>query len=219
MATVYANSNDSWRRLTDSTSWAHARGSSVSIATAGSSTASNYAFAIYNTYEGGRGSNLYYCARCFYEFDLSGESGIVSSVSLNLYSDNTGTAAANERTLYIVQATALANGGGDYGNVFSSGTTLGTFFGSGVLSESLGYHTINFNSDGVSAVNSAVGSGTLTIGAMGYYDYNNSAPSLGGNTVKHHQYFADYTGTSRDPYLDITYSVATDNSILFGTDF
>ena len=220
MATVYADSNDSWRRLTKSSSWADARGDVTGISAAGSNSVTNYAFAIYNSYEGGRGGNLYYCSRCFYEFDLSGESGTASSVALNLYSDNMGTDATNERTLYIVQATALADSHADYGNVFSSGTTLGTFFGSGEITTTAGYHTINLNSGGISAVNSAVGSGRLTIGAMGYYDYNNSAPSLGGNLAKHWQYFQNYTGTSRDPYLDITYAAAaTDNSVFFGTNF
>ena len=91
---------------------------------------------------------------------------------------------------------------------------------SGEITTTAGYHTITLNSGGISAVNSAVGSGTLTIGAMGYYDYNNSAPSLGGNTAIHLQYFQNYTGTSRDPYLDITYAAAaTDNSVFFGTNF
>ena len=220
MATVYSETNDSWRRITNGTSWADARGDVSSSSGNGSNSNTNYAFAIYNAYIGGRGGSNYYCSRCFYEFDLSGESGTASSVSLNLYSDNQGTDATNERTLYIVQATALADGNADFGNVFSSGTTLGTFFGSGEITTTEGYHTINFNSGGISAVNSAVGSGTLTIGAMGYYDYNNSAPSLGGNTVKQKQWFADYTGTSRDPYLNITYAATTtDNSILFGTNF
>ena len=220
MATVYADSNDSWRRLTKSSSWADARGDVTGISAAGSNSVTNYAFAIYNSYEGGRGGANYYCSRCFYEFDLSGESGTASSVALNLYSDNQGTDATNERTLYIVQATALADGHADYGNVFSSGTTIGTLLGSGESTTTDGYLNITLNSAGISALNSAVGSGTLTIGCMGYYDYNNSAPPLGGDLASIKFTFADYTGTSRDPYLNITYAAAAaDNAIFFGTNF
>ena len=220
MATVYAAATDSWRRLTDTSSWANARGTVSSSSTHGSSSQTNYGFSIYNVYSGGRGGNRYYCGRTFFEFDLSGESGTVSSAYFKVYVDNLGTAATNESTIYVVNATALADGHADYGNVFSSGTTIGTLLGSGESTTTDGYLNITLNSAGISALNSAVGSGTLTIGCMGYYDYNNSAPSLGGNTAHIKFTFADYTGTSRDPYLNITYAAAaTDNAVFFGTNF
>ena len=220
MATVYADSNDSYRRLTDSSSWANARGTVSSSSTAGSNSSSSYAFSIYNYYSSGRGGATFYCSRTYFAFDLSGESGTASSASFKVYVDNQGTAATNESTIYVVAATALADGHADYGNVFSSGTTIGTLLGSGQSTTTDGYLTINLNSAGLSAINSAVGSGTLTIGCMGYYDYNNSAPSLGGNFAKIKFTFANYTGTSRDPYLDITYAAAaTDNSVFFGCNF
>ena len=220
MATVYAETNDSWRRITDSSSWANARGTVSSSSNSGSSSQTYYGFSIFNQYSGGRGGNNYYCSRTFFEFDLSGESGTVSSAYFKVYVDNQGTAATNESTIYVVNATALADGHADYGNVFSSGTTIGTLLGSIESTTTDGYHNIAFNSAGISALNSAVGSGTLTIGCMGYYDYNNSAPSLGGNTARIKFTFADYTGTSRDPYLDITYAAAaTDNAVFFGTNF
>ena len=221
MATIYANTNDSWRRLTDSSSWANARGSVSSSSSHGSNSNKSYNFSIYNKYTGGRGANTFYCGRTFFEFDLSGESGTASSVSFKPYVDNLGTAATNESTIYVVQATALADGHTDYGNVFSSGTTIGTLLGSGASTTTDGYLTINLNSAGLSAVNSAIGSGNLTIGCMGYYDYNNSAPSLGGNAAQIKFTFASYTGTSRDPYLDITYAAAavTDNAVFFGCNF
>ena len=220
MDTVYAAANDSWRRLTDNSSWANARGTVSSSSNNGSSSQTYYGFSIFNQYSGGRGANTYYCSRTFFEFDLSGESGTVSSAYFKVYVDNQGTAATNESTIYVVNATALADGHADYGNVFSSGTTIGTLLGSGESTTTDGYLNITFNSAGISALNSAVGSGTLTIGCMGYYDYNNSAPSLGGNVARIKFTFADYTGTSRDPYLDITYAAAaTDNAVFFGTNF
>ena len=207
MSIVYSHPNDSYRRLTDSSSWANARGTVSSSSTAGSSTSTTNTFAIYNLYSGGRGG------------DLSAESGTATHTKFRIYVDNLGTAATNESTIYAVAATALADGHADYGNVFSSGTTIGTLYGSGESTTTDGYLTIYFNSAGLSAVNSAIGSGVLTIGCMGYYDYNNSAPSLGGNYAQIKFTFADYSGTSRDPYLDITYAAATDNSVFFGTNF
>ena len=221
MAIIYAGTNDSWRRITDSSSWSNARGDVSSSAGAGTTSGSYYNFAVYNRYVGGRGGNNYYCSRVFLEFDLSGESGTASSVDLKIYSDNLGTDATNEKTVYAVQATALADSNDDFGNIFSSGTTLGTLLGSAEISTTLGYHSITLNTAGVSAVNSAIGSGSLIIGVMGYYDYNNSTPSLGGNYGQQQVYFSDYTGTSRDPKLDITYAAATaeDNATFFGTNF
>ena len=47
MAQVYANGYDGWFRLTDSSSWANARGTVSSSSTAGSNTDSSYSFAVY----------------------------------------------------------------------------------------------------------------------------------------------------------------------------
>lgn len=221
MAIIYSNTTDSWRRLTDNSSWANARGTVSSSSTFGRSNATNYNFGIFNRYTGGRGANTFYCIRTFFEFDLSGESGTASSVSFKPYVQNLGTDATNESTIYVVAATALADGNADYGNVFSSGTTIGTLLGSGASTTTDGYLTINLNSAGLSAVNSAIGSGNITIGCMGYYDYNNSAPSLGDTGVKIKFTFSDNSGTSKDPYLDITYATAavTDNAVFFGCNF
>ena len=220
MAQVYADGYDGWFRLTDSSSWANARGTVSSSSSAGSNTASSYSFAVYNYYSAGRGGATFYCGRSYFAFDLSGESGTATSVSLKVYADNEGTAADEEASFYVVGATALAGATADYGNCFTSGTTLGTNYGLGQASTTEGYATVNLNSAGVSAVNSAIGSGTLTIGCLGWYDYNNTAPSLGGDYTQLKFTFTGYTGTSRDPYLDITYATAaTDNAVFFGCNF
>ena len=77
------------------------------------------------------------------------------------------------------------------------------------------------NAAGLTAVNSAIGSGTLTIGCMSYYDYHNSAPSLGGDLCRIRTWFSDSGGTTKDPYLGITYPAvaATDSATFFGTNF
>ena len=220
MATVYAVTTDSWRRLTDSLNWANARGTALTSSADGSSSQTTYNFSIYNAYSGGRGGNTFYCSRTFFEFDVSGESGTATSASFKVYVDNLGTDATNESTIYVVSATAMADGHADYGNVFTISTTIGTLFGSGEATTTDGYLDISLNSAGLSALNSAIGSGRFTIGCMGYYDYNNTAPSLGGNTAQIKFTFSDYSGTSRDPNLDISYATATvDDAVFFGANF
>ena len=216
---VYANSNDSVIGTAGTSGWSSIRGD-VNSSGIFSNTGSTSSNAILNQGLGGRGATAYYIYRSYFEFDLSGESGTATEVSLHLYADNLGTAADEEASIFIVSATALADGASDYGNCFSSGTTLGTSLGLAQASTTEGYCDADFYSAGISAVNSAIGSGTLTIGCLGWYDYNNTAPSLGGDYTQLKFTFTGYTGTSRDPYLDITYATAaTDNAVFFGTNF
>tara|TARA_R110002020_G_scaffold98052_5_gene233716 strand:- start:204 stop:866 length:663 start_codon:yes stop_codon:yes gene_type:complete len=220
MGAVYAESNDAYHRKASTSTWADARGTAISTSDFTSSSGTLSSIATWNIYSGGRGSNTYYCARSFFEFDLSSYSGTATDVEFKLYCDNIGTNATNESTLYLVNSTALAGSTADFGNVFTMGTTLGTFFGSGEISTTASYHTIALNSDGLTATNSAIGSGNLTIGIMGYYDYNVSTPSLGGNQAKLWARYQNYTGTSYDPYINITYEpTTTSNAIFFGTNF
>ena len=55
----------------------------------------------------------------------------------------------------------------------------------------------------VTAVNNVVGSGTLYLGLMGYYDYNNSSPSVGGNFTKIQLQFSEMS-TGKQPFLSVT---------------
>ena len=222
MATVYAGTGDSWRGNTSSSSWSAAQGDATTTGSMGSSTISyGYSAAVYNRYFGGRGGNTYDCRRVYLPFDLSGESGTVSSAELKVYMDNYGTTGSFADAA-IVEATALANSHADFGNVYSTGTTWGDTLGSSVnISTAVGYHTFTLNSDGIALLNSSVGSGTATIGLVGAkLDRGNTTPNLNGDYTRFMVYFADYTGTSRDPYLDITYATAvTENAIFFGHNF
>ena len=163
---------------------------------------------VHNLEDTGRGtSNTRQIDRSFFAFDLSGESGTVASADLKIKTDNLGDTDTNSSTVYAVAATALASGVADYGNVFSSGTTLGTLFGSTTISTTQQYHTWTLNSDAISRINTLIGSGgILTIGLMGYYDYNNSAP--GSNELKIQILYANQIGTSSDPKLELTFSAA-----------
>ena len=204
--TVFSSAADGRHNSGQQSSWANARGTVSSTSSTFSTTVSNYQFAVYNVKGGSRGSVNYSCVRSYFEFDLSSLSGTATSVDFKVYSDNLGATSTNGSTAYLVEATALAGDANDFGNVFTSGTTLGASFGSFTISTTLGYHSLTLNSDGLTAVNNAIGSGTVTVGLVGYYDYNNSTPNTTSTTVynKFHVYYSEYTGTTRDPKLEIT---------------
>ena len=103
----------------------------------------------------------------------------------------------------------------DFGNVFSSGTTLGTLLADGQVSSTAQYHTISGNSDLLTAINNKVGSGTLTVGCMGYYDYRLAAgistswPGIGSSNYSQIEMFYSESG-GKTPRMQITgISVAT----------
>ena len=213
--TVFSSAADGRHNSGQQSSWAKARGTVSSTSSTFSTTVSNYQFAVYNVKGGSRGSVNYSCVRSYFEFDLSSLSGTATSVDFKVYSDNLGATSTNGSTAYLVEATALAGDANDFGNVFTSGTTLGASFGSFTISTTLGYHSLTLNSDGLTAVNNAIGSGTVTVGLVGYYDYNNSTPNTTSTTVynKFHVYYSEYTGDSRTPKLEITYASGYGNDI------
>ena len=223
MSTIYADTDDLYVQKTDSSSWANARGDVSSSGSVYSRTSPSNDFAVYNLYSGGRGGNTFYCRRSYFPFDLSGESGTLESATIQLYLDNLGS-TGNSARVTLVQATALAGGLADHGNCYvgiGTSTTLGTEITSYVeVSTTAGYHTFTINADGLTAIQDEIGSGTFTVCLMGdYYDHSNSAPPLGGNYTQIKCHYADYTGTSRDPKLTLTYETVTDNAVFFGTNF
>ena len=206
---VYSTTADSYvvRRVNGTDSSAVV-GDATSAGTFHSNTSTNYTNGILNRtfgLRGGGSNSSFRCHRSFYAFDLSGYSGTATDADFEFYSDSLGS--INYNNIYVIEATALAGSTADFGNVFSSGTTLGTLLADGQVSSTRQYHTITGNSDLLTAINNAVGSGTLTVGVMGYYDYRIAAgistdwPSIGGDYVRIHMYYAEGTGTSKDPYL------------------
>jgi len=184
-----------------------------SVTTAGSSqdsTLTNYDFGVWNDKTGRGISSTWKINRSFFPFALSPLAGAVASAELKIYADNLGDTGTNSSTVYAVAATTLADSTADYGNVFSSGTTLGTLYGSTTISTALGYHTITLNSDAISDINTAAAaSNTLTIGLMGYYDYNNTDPSTNAQKIAiYYSEFGGGGGTGADPKLELTFASA-----------
>ena len=221
MPTVFASSGDSvveksFSTIVGGASWSsNVRGNATTTATSQDSTLTNYDFGVWNDRQGRGTGEQWKLNRSFFPFDLSGNDSAgdalsgntVASAELKVYSDNLGGTGVQKR-VYAVEATALADSTDDYGNVFSSGTTLGTLFSTADLTTSLGYHTFTLNSDAITAINSAISAGsTLTIGLMGYYDYAGVDPT--SNIVKIAVYYSEFGGgggTGADPKLELTYT-------------
>ena len=226
MATVYASAGDGWRRkqAVSAASWGGARGGAGVAGTGYNTISASYAFAIHASFQGGRGGNTYYCTRAYFPFNLSSESGTISSATLEVYleeNDSAGSDGGVFADIVAVQATALSGNNDDHGNCFSSGATLGTTLTDTIrASKTAGFHTFTFNSSGISAMQSLIGSGTLTICIMNAkFDHGNISPVLNGDRSV---IDVDFSQGSNDAYLDITYGAAaavTDNATFFGANF
>ena len=208
---VYSTTADSYvSHRHNGTDSADVVGDATDSGTFHSNTATNVTTGVYNRtfgLRGGGSDSSFRCHRSFYTFDLSGYSGTATDADFELFSDSLGS--INYNNIYVIEATALAGSSADFGNVFSSGTTLGTLLADGQVSSTRQYHTITGNSDLLTAINNAVGSGTLTVGVMGYFDYRIAAgistswPAIGTiNYSRIHLYYSD-GGTTKATYLEI----------------
>ena len=231
MATVFGETTDGYIINTSGTDAATCRGDASTSGTFGVFSSISASAGIQNL-KSARGGGTWYNTRSYLVFDLSSESGTVGSCGLVVYMDNITSAGVHPsaQRVIAVEATALAGNTADYGNCFSSGSTLGTAVSAATtISTTAGYHTFivtgDTSSGGIKVINDAIGSGSVTICLMdNTWDYLNA--DIGGTYgtseyIRHTVIYANYGGTSRDPYLNITYAVAavTDNATFFGANF
>ena len=209
--------------------WATARGTSLTAGIVHRDFDTSYASAIFSRYLIGRGgAAMWVNRRVYMGFDVSGESGTVDSATVKVYMDNVGDTGANAR-IAMVQATTLAGSTADYGNCFSSGTTLGTSMIDNFveISTTAGYHDFELNSDGISALNSKIGSGLFEVCFMSHkFDYSNEDPDDGsggsGDYTTISVRYSEYSSTSSDPKIEIDYAAVaavTHNATFFGSNF
>ena len=166
-------------------------------------TAATFDEGVHNAKFFGRGtSNTWECNRSFFAFDLSGESSTVASAQFKVKSDNLGDTGTNQSTVFLVSWNTLDGDTGD----FEKPDPM-TGYGSTTISTTEGYHTIDINSDGITAINNAVGSGILTTALIGYYDKSGVDPGT-SNEVKIKIFYANSFGTSSDPKLELTFAAA-----------
>ena len=221
-STIYSHTRDSYvTNATTDGSWDDAQGNATTDGDAQSSSSSFYGFGVWTKNAGGRAGHDYKCYRSYFEFDVSGESGTVASASINIYLDNLGSTVNDAEKVILVEATALDSGVEDHGNVFSSGTTWHNDISDIVsVSTTAGYHTFTMNSDGITLIQNAIGSGSVTVGLVGWYnDYSENAPNPGGEYTQIMVRYTNFLGTGSDPKMGITYAAAvTDNATFFGAN-
>ena len=156
-------------------------------------------------------SVTYQYRRGFFFFDVEGEEGTAESCTLEIY-----TSSANSVRMVIVDSNAheglIVE---DFDQVFSIGTTDMTRYAVAVEFNSTGYQTFNLNPDGLTDLNSAIGSGYFRIALVSRDDSSYNAPSADSlETV--------IFGNSavNKPRIEITYSTGvTYNAPFLGANF
>ena len=214
---IYAHSGDSYvTNATTDGDWDDAQGNATTDGAVHNSTATDYDFGVYAGSFGSRGGNDYRCYRSYFEFDVSGESGTVDSATISIRMDNLGSTDSNSKKAILVKATVLDDGVEDRGNVFSSGTTWYDDISDVVdVSTTLGYHVFTMNSDGITLIQSKIGSGVVTVGLVSYYyDYSENIPPGGGNYSKFQVFYKESLGLPLDPKITITYTTGYGNDVI-----
>ena len=201
---VYKSGQTSWANARDATS------GTVSLNTTRSTTA------ISSSYFSGRGGgNDYRVYRAFFVFDTSGVTGTVAEAKIGLkgYSANTGSAIAVKSTAFGGDGgTALAAGDIDAISGWSAGSSLAglaTVYGSQITSwSSSAFNEFTGSSDLLADIKN---NNVVIVCVMNYtQDYLNSAPTSSNQAGTH---FAEYSGTTSDPYIDYTLATGYGNSV------
>jgi hypothetical protein len=129
---------------------------------------------------------------------------IIMSSSLNLYL--TSAVAGNLTSHNGWHAVASEMSGGTAAEKWDSFTTAKVSYSDETrMTTSNAYTSVSLNSVGLAAINKT---GNTKIGLAQWHDVNNTDPNMpSGNYYSDNfiTYFSEYTGTSRDPYLSVTY--------------
>ena len=227
MATIYAHTNDGYVARFNQSSWSDARANSSGTAASSVATTSTVGISAYAASSRGGGS-VFHLVRSFMYFDTSGISSNVDSATLKIrgVTYGTGDVIAVKATSDIAAILGTADfeaitgwdssgtdgsGGGDmessvtkYSNEITTWSTSG-------------YNDIALNAQALADMKN---DSTVYIALLNFdHDLKDVEPTdmSGRNGL----YYINYTGTSRDPYVDYTLAAVatTDNAIFFGTNF
>tara|TARA_R100001244_G_C5145832_1_gene128784 strand:- start:11 stop:688 length:678 start_codon:yes stop_codon:yes gene_type:complete len=225
MATVYAHTNDGYVARANQSSWSNARATSTGASSSSTSTNLSIASSAYRTSARG-GGYVFSIYRSFFFFDTSGILGNVSEATLKIRGSAFGTGdviavksnsdietlgTADFGSIVGWNTTTDGSGGGDNeSNVTKYSAEISTWSTSG-------YNDITLNA---AALANMRDDDNIYICLLNFdYDLKDIAPT-GYSTHRNGLYYTNYTGTSRDPYIDYTLAVATtDNSVFFGCNF
>ena len=225
MATIYADASDG-KVYKSNSDWATAR--DATSGSSFSSTTSADAFGIRGERTSGRGGGYSYnIQRIFMKFDTSGISSNVDSATLKVYGYSNGggdiitlKATSDISTLGTADFNAITGwlGGSADGSGAGDNDSNVTKYSSEIATWSTsGYNDITLNSTALANMRD---DSVVYICLMNYdHDLRDIAPT-GYSAHRNGLYFADNSGTSKDPYIDYTLAaVVSDNAILFGTSF
>ena len=188
-------------------SWATARDGGTG--TTASSTQQSSVLAVGaegNTTRGG----FYFVARSFFSFDVSGITSSVASATLNIRGRSNSSA-----DIIVIKASKpdgsnLTTADFDAIPGFSAGNTMSgnvTDYSSEVSSWSTsGYNSITLNS---TALSDLVSLNSLIVALVEFdHDYSNVAPAQDGTQRRVGLFFQNFSGTSRDPYIEYVLGTA-----------
>ena len=201
MATVYAHTNDGYVARFNQSSWSNARANTAG--TTVSSTGTSNTVSISASRQAARGGGYsFHIYRSFLFFDTSGISGDVSEATLKIR----GAGFATGDVIAVKSNSDIDN----QGNVTFYSAEISTWSTSG-------YNDITLNSTALANMRDDDKVYICLLNAD--YDLRDVAPT-GYATHRNGLYYTNYTGTSRDPYIDYTLApTTTDNSVFFGCNF
>ena len=225
MATIYAHTNDGYVTRHTQSSWSDARANTAG--TSGNSTITRLTAGVAGYRASARGGGYSFTIyRSFFFFDTSGISTDVDSATFKVYgysqgggdliavksnSDIETLGSADFGSIVGWDTTTDGSGGGDNeSNVTKYSAEISTWSTSG-------YNDITLNAQALADMRD---DDTVYICLINFdYDLKDIAPT-GDSTHKNGLYFINYTGTSRDPYIDYELAaVTTDNAVFFGCNF
>ena len=212
MATVYANAADGYIDSGGQSSHANARGASSGTAST-SLTSSSEAVRYYKS--SGRGATTYFVRRTFLWFDTSGITGTLSEATLKVYP------SINACDIIAVKSDAFGGDGSSaLANADFNNVDFSTAYSAEIPSGDLGagaYRDIALNSTALADMKN---NDEIIISLINYHqDHLNIEPLVDVN-IKFGMYYADFGGTSRDPYIDYTVAATVvENATFFGANF
>tara|TARA_R110002020_G_scaffold102635_1_gene240869 strand:- start:3690 stop:4340 length:651 start_codon:yes stop_codon:yes gene_type:complete len=216
MPIIYSDTEDGFVLMSNS-NWALAR--DAGTGSSFSSTGTGTAFAVRADVSAGRGGTTYFITRSFFEFNTSAIKSNVLRATLNIRGQTNGAAdviavkASQGSSLSTADFDAIVgwstsgtdgSGGGDNrDNVTNYSNEIETWSTSG-------YNNIDLTSI---AKTDMLADDALYVCIMEYdHDLKDVAPT---GTNRTGVYYTNYTGTSRDPYIEYE----LDNAVFFGTNF
>jgi len=224
MPALYAGTGDGYVYMSGA-NWALTR--DAATGTQSHSTGTRYAYAVAADVFSGRGGTTYGIRRSFFTFNTAGISATVDSATLKIrgYSQSSGDVIAVKATSDI---TVL--GTSDFDAIAGWDTSTGADgSGAGDQESNVTKYTAEI------PIWSTSGYNNITLNAAAKADMTNDA-RLYVCIINHDQdlkdiaptglnrtgmYYANYTGTSYDPYIDYTLATTAvaDNAVFFGATF